>query len=58
MPEADDLQLVLDVASVFPHAEGQSLWWESYSWRDPEKRQELIDDLYQRIARNKEQASG
>lgn len=48
-----DAQLVLDVAEVFPHEEGQQLWWESYSRRTPAMRQDLVDDLQRRLERNR-----
>ena len=46
-----DPELVLAVASIFLHEEGQSLWWESYNRRSPEGKQELVDDLQRRIDR-------
>lgn len=51
-----DGNLVLFVAQIFPHAEGQALWWESYTNRTPAKRQELVDDLQRRVERD--QAAG
>lgn len=44
--------LILAVARVFPHDEGQDLWWESYRQRDPQMRLELVEDLHRRLERN------
>lgn len=44
-------ELVLAVAEIFPHEEGQQLWWESYERRDDKMRLELIADLARRLAR-------
>jgi hypothetical protein len=51
-PAALDPQVVLDVATIWPHAEGQDLWWESYERRSPASRLELLADLQRRIDRD------
>jgi hypothetical protein len=43
--------LVLAVADMFPHPEGQQMWWESYERRNPKLRAELVADLQRRQAR-------
>lgn len=48
----DGPELVLAVAEVFPHEEGQRLWWESYQRRSPQLQRELVDDLHRRQVRN------
>lgn len=47
-----DPDLILAVARIFPHEEGQQMWWESYNRRSPALQTELVDDLYKRVARD------
>lgn len=44
-------ELMLMVAEVFPHEEGQALWWESWQRRSPAMRLELVMDLQRRTER-------
>lgn len=47
-----DPSLLLVVAEVFPHEEGQQMWWESYQRRSPKLRADLVADLHRRQQRN------